>query len=227
MTNLSFNERINIIVEAFKNNDIAKYVIPGIMVLGLILLLLSKSKKKLGKILTIILSLGVIGTGIYFFSNPIMSFLDYLVEVVVNNILFPNLAVYISTILIIDFVLILSILSNKMSTFSKIINVFTFTLMQVLLFFIVQNVIINNINVYEVLSIYTNQELLVLVEANMLIFAAWLILQLIVKIVRAIPIKEKEVESTSFNNNVVIDFNEIEENFDELQEFVPIKKKRV
>ncbi len=232
MANLSLNERLEIIVDAIKNNDIAKYVIPAILVLGLILILFAKSKNKFSKILTIILSLGLIGTGIYFFANPILNFLDYLVEVVVNNILFPNIAVYISTILIVDLALIISILSNNMPSYMKRMNVLVFVLMQILLFFIVENVIKNQVDVYEMLSVYTNQELLVLIEGSMIIFALWVVLHLIIKIVRSIPVKEKMVVENKnvvneLNNKVVLDFNEISNDFDDFNEFVPIKKKRV
>lgn len=227
MTDLSFSERINVIIDAVKNNEIAKYVIPGILFLGLILLLFAKSKKKFGKILTIILSLGLIGTGIYFFANPILNFLDYLVEVIVNNILFPNIAVYISTILIIDLVLILSILSNKMPNYLKRVNILVFTLMQVLLFFIVENVIKNNVDVYEILSVYANQELLVLIETNMIIFALWIVFHLVSKIVRSIPVKNIQEKKQEINNKVVLDFTDILNDFDNEMEYVPIKKKRV
>jgi hypothetical protein len=226
MNNLPFIERINILFEAIKNNEITKYFIPGILVLGIVLLIFSRSKGKVLKVLSGILSFGIIGFSIYYFYNPIMSFLDYLVEVIINNILFPNLALYIITILIIDIALLISILSNKVSGFSKVINIITFILMHILLFFIVNNIIVNNVDVYEMLSIYTNQELLVLVETNMIIFGIWIILHSIYKITKLLTRDKVKEEKEDINNNLVVNYNEVMEE-PEFIEYVPIKKKRV
>lgn len=225
MNNLSFMERINIIFETIKNNEITKYFIPGILVLGLLLILFSKSKSKFLKVISGILSFGIIGFSIYYFYNPIMSFLDYLIEVVVNNILFPNLALYIVTIIVIDIALLSSILSNRLSSFSKIINILTFVLTHILLFFIINNIIKNNVDVYEILSIYTNQELLVLIEANMVIFGIWIILHGIHKLTKLLT-RNSNNEDKTISNNIVVDYNEVM-NEEEFIEYVPIKKKRV
>ncbi len=142
MTNLSLIERINIIVDAIKNNEMAKYFIPAIIFLSIVLIIFAKTKKKVFKIISFIVSISLIGLFIYNFRVTILSFFDYFIEVVVNNILFPNLAVYIITIIGIDLALIISLVSNKVSTLIKNINIVFFTLMQTFLFFIIQNVIV-------------------------------------------------------------------------------------
>ncbi len=231
MTNLSFLERINVLWEALKNNNISYYIIAGVIVLSIIMLILSRSKKKIIKIITCILFIGILGTFIGMYFNPIINFFDYLIEVVVNNLLFPNIAVYILSIFIIDMSLLVSLLSNKKNYSTKMVNILFFSIIQILLFLIIQNVIKNNVDVYEMLSIYTNQELLVLIESSMLIFVSWIIIRLIMQLAHLISHKnnksEEVIKKDNYNHNVVLDYNEIMQENGELIEYVPIKKKRV
>ena len=134
MANLSFIERINLFIETVKNNEISKFVIPGIVLISIILIFLSFGKHKVLKVLTSIIYLGIIGFGIYYFSNPLLSFLDYFIEIIVNNILFPNLAVFTFIIITINIALFISIISNRISKLAKCVNIIFFMLMQILLF---------------------------------------------------------------------------------------------
>jgi len=227
MANLSLIERINIIFDAIRNNEITKYFIPGMIVFMILLIIFAKSKKKFIKIISGVISIILIGLFIFYFRVTILSFFDYFIEVIVNNILFPNLALYMVTIIGIDIALIISLTSNRISNLVKNINILFFTLMQVFLFFIIENVITNNVNVYEMLSIYTNQELLVLVEGSMIIFSIWIILLLFIKVAKVLTRKEKkEIVNEKINNEIVINYND-EVNENEFIEYVPIKKKRV
>ena len=208
MINLSFMERIKTIFEVIKNNSLTVYLIPGIILFMIALIILACKSSKVTKIILSIFYVGIVGFMLYFFRNPILNFMDYLVEVIVNNILFPNIAVYTSTLIIVDLALIIALLSDKISKFVKTMNIICFTLMQFLLFFIVSNVIQNNIDVYEMLNVYTNSELLVLVETSMIIFAIWVLFLGLNKLAKVLSRKDKE-KIFKHRHQVVLDYNEI------------------
>ena len=237
MIQLSLIEQIKILISIIKNSKEIKYILPIIIGLGLVLIISCIINKKLIKALYIILYTIVISTLIYLYHEPLLKLVDYLIENIVNNLLFPNLAVYIFILLIVNIIIITTLLSSKIKLYIKNINITFFLLMQFLLFFIVNIIINNNINVYEKLTIYSNQNLLVLIEISMGIFLVWMLLLSIIKIINIlikkvennIQIKETINNEITYvetfeeynQNQVVIDYQEP----DEFIEYVPIKKK--
>lgn len=232
MINISFIDRVKEIFETIINASETKIVLPVLIGLIIILILSTKIKNKVVKIIYSLIFALTIGVLVYYFQKPILEFVDYLVENIVNNILFPNLAIFIAMVLVVDFVTIISIINGKTELYKKNINISCFSIIQLLLFFIVRNVINNNINVYEQLSIYTNQELLVLIEASMIVFVTWLVVRGIIRITNSLAknqvVVEDIKEESIYNNDMVLDINEVmDNNENEFMEYVPIKKKRV
>lgn len=237
MVSLSLIERLETIVSIIKNSQEAKFVIPIIALISILLILIGLIKKRFVKYLYVFFYLGALGVLGYFYHVPLLNMLDYLVENVVNNILFPNLAVYIFVLLVINIVILISILSNKVGRFVKSFNICSFSIMQILLFFIVKSIIDNKINVYEKLNVYTNEQLLVLIEFSMTVFVIWMILLMVIKLInKLVGLIERNKVNYSFTNlidimpinvispnQVVINY-ELDENM-ELIEYVPIKKK--
>ena len=237
MVSLSLIERLETIVSIIKNSQEAKFVIPIIALISILLILIGLIKKRFVKYLYVFFYLDALGVLGYFYHVPLLNMLDYLVENVVNNILFPNLAVYIFVLLVINIVILISILSNKVGRFVKSFNICSFSIMQILLFFIVKSIIDNKINVYEKLNVYTNEQLLVLIEFSMTVFVIWMILLMVIKLInKLVGLIERNKVNYSFTNlidimpinvispnQVVINY-ELDENM-ELIEYVPIKKK--
>lgn len=235
MIRLSLIERLETILEIIKNSNEAMYVIPIVAFVTLLLIILGLIKKRFVKYICAffyLVGLGVLG---YFYHEPILSMLDYLVENVVKNILFPNLAVYGFILLVINIIMLVSILSSKVSRLVKSFNIICFSIMQLSLFFIVKLIIENNIDVYEKLNVYTNQELLVLVEFSMAVFVLWMVILMVIKVINSLVnlVERKRVNYTFTTlvekkeivnpNQMVLNY-ELDENF-ELIEYVPIKKK--
>lgn len=230
MIRTSIMEKLNILLSIIKNCEEIKYIIP-IMIFVVLLLFLSCFKKnKIIKVLYMIVYLGIIGTLGYFFYPKLLEFLDYLIEVIVNNILFPNLALYTVILLIINFSVIKSIFSNKIKYYIKNINIICYSLISFLLFFIIKNIITNNINVYDELMVYANQELLTLIEFSMLIFVIWVLIHIIIGIVNYISMRVVKVEKVvlkednNIHNELVLEVEDIKEE-PVFIEYVPIKKK--
>ena len=222
MENMSLISKLETLWSILVNSQEIKYIIPIIIVIGIVSLIISNRHFRKGKWLYVaiyLISIGVIG---YFYSNKLVSLLDYLVENIVNNILFPNLALYIAMILVINIIVIVTILSKKVKLYIKNINIFSFSIMQVLLYLIVKNVVINKVDVYEKLSIYTNQELLVLIELSMIFFVVWTLVLILIRLVDILSSKPIKKQVRVYQPIVISNNDDIVQ--DELIEYVPIKK---
>lgn len=201
-----------------------KYIILGITI-GIILLFILANKfknKKITKVICIIIYVSIFGYLIYMYQGEILNLLDYLMDNLVRLLLFPNLAIYILVLVIVNIFIIKSTFSNKDSNFQKIINIIYFGLFNILFYLIVNNIITNQINVYEQLDIYTNQELLNLIVLNMKIFVIWLFTILIIKFINHISSK---VEIRKHANNY-LNLEQVDDNYG-LSKVKKVSKKKI
>ena len=199
MIRLSLMERLETILNIIKNSNETKYIVPIIVATALLLIGICMIKKRFVKYISVFLYIVGLGVLCYFYYEPILGILDYFIENIINNILFPNLAVYGFILLVINIIMIRSILSNKVKRLTKCFNIICFSIMQLSLFFIVKLIIENEIDVYEKLNLYTNQSLLVLIEFSMLIFVIWMALLMISKLINGIisVVEKRKVNFTS------------------------------
>lgn len=201
-----------------------KYIILGITI-GIILLFILANKfknKKITKVICIIIYVSIFGYLIYMYQGEILNLLDYLMDNLVRLLLFPNLAIYILVLVIVNIFIIKSTFSNKDSNFQKIINIIYFGLFNILFYLIVNNIITNQINVYEQLDIYTNQELLNLIVLNMKIFVIWLFTILIIKFINHISSK---VEIRKHANHY-LNLEQVDDNYG-LSKVKKVSKKKI
>lgn len=216
---MKLSEQLKTLIEIFKTDSSFLKILIGIIMIVVLVTSLLKMNKKFKKSIFIVSYIGVLASIIYTYSNKLLTLYDYLVEYIVSNILFPNLALYLLMLLIINIIVIKSVLSNKVKTYIKSINITGFGIMQIFLYFIVRNIIDNNINVYERLSVYTNSDLLVLINLSMQSFLIWMGVLLIIKLVDYLmTINENKVNNKVIDNNLVIEEEQI------LEEYIPIKK---
>ena len=250
MVRLSLMEQIEMFLSMVRNSNEAKYIIPIIILISILLIIGSIMKKKVIKVIYMFIYIAIIGIISYMFHEPLLKMFDYLIENIVNNILFPNVITYVVMLLITNIIVIKSILSNKTNSLTKSVNIINFSLINLLLFFIVKTIFDNNIDIYEKLNVYTNQDLLVLIELSMILFVIWIFILTFINIVskivnvienRKVIVKEKDVVVNNIplenviediipkkkeivNNNRLVLSYELDDN-NELIEYVPIKKK--
>ena len=218
----------NNILEQFKNvynifiSDKNILIIGIIAVLTLLILEIFSifNKKKITKILLAFSYLLIFGTLIYFYHNEILTFLDYLMDNIFIFIFFPNLAVYTLTLVIIN-ILMIRTMFYKSSKIIKTISVLFFVVFNIIFYLIINNVIKNNILVYEPLNVYTNSDLLSMVQISMYIFIIYLIIMLIYKVSTNI-IKSIKLPKVVENKDLVVEDNKYNSYID----VVPVKKKK-
>lgn len=114
------------------------------------------------------------------YNQTILNILDNLFDSVFMALFFPNITVYVITLGTINFSLIYSFIKSKINRKFKITNIISAIIMDLFLILIVGVVSSNDINVYEELTVYSNQYLLVLLELNMAVFTGWILIMLLI-----------------------------------------------
>ena len=237
---MSIIDKIKLIWNTIVNSKEIKYIIPFLgIVLVVVILSFFFNQVKYRKIYLLVYVFIITALMIVYF-NPISKLITHALDVVVNGLLFPNLALYMGIMLIVNIIIIVSVFNDNLSKFIKGINLSLFALMQLLMVFIIKNIVVNNIDITKRLSVDTNPQLLILVEASIFVFVLWLIFLLVIKLVNHLQeAKEENVEikniiyESSYKVKVLkknFDFNYLtlenneEINNDTLIEYVPIKK---
>jgi len=189
MTEYSFFERIGKIFEMiFSSSFFVALLI--IIVLTIVILVINKKTDNLfAKIMAglgyFLIALYIITRyGAYFFSLN-----DSFIDKVFSAMYFPNLITYICMLLISIFVLIICLLNKKYSFPFKIGNISCFSMIYFLLVLVLDTVKSNKIDVYDVKSIYSNETLMILLQASMYIFFIWMGILLINLVVNKITNK--------------------------------------
>ena len=236
---MSLFDKIKLIWNTIIDSRELKFIIPFlVIVLTVVILSFFFNQKKYRKIYLLVYVFILTALFIVYF-NPITKLITNALNVVVNGILYPHLSLYMGILLIVNIILIVTVFNDNLSKFIKGINLSFFALMQLLMVFIIKNIVVNNIDITKRLSVDTNIQLLVLVEASIFVFVLWLLFLLVVKLVDHIQeAKEENIEiknviyESSYKvkalnkkyafNNLTLE-NE-DNNYDSLIEYVPIKK---
>lgn len=174
MTEISFWDRIKTIFEmVFSSTFFISLFIIFILTI-IILVVNSKIKSKIPKYLSII---GYLIITIFVFvkyGSYVLSINDSVVEKFFSAMYFPNLVVYLSMLLITLLLLAINFINEKFSLVTKICNVFCFGLIWFFFVLVLDLVKSEGINVYEITEVYSNETLMILLQASMYVFFVWI-----------------------------------------------------
>lgn len=151
----------------------------GIVLLALYIIFTILNKKINKWIVILVWSVSLILL-VIIYRNVVVQLFDNLFNNIFMALYFPNLTVYLSIILISNFMFIYSIINKKITNSHRIVNIINAVIIDILMFFIIDIVSRNNINVYETLTVYSNSRLLVLLEITSAIFTTWLLVNLLI-----------------------------------------------
>ena len=194
MQNYSLFEKIGILFSIIKTSPlfIVSFII-GIILITMMFLDLKTTKKIREKLLIVIWISVMIFIGIRYL-NYLIKISDNLVEEIFTAIYFPNIAIYTIIIITVNIALIIGLLKKKMTTSYKVANVFTTVVIDFLFILILETIIKNKIDVYETLTVYSNKDLLTLIELSSGMYTAWLFVVALIRIVEKSMPEEKIVK---------------------------------
>ena len=183
MVQVNIFEQLQTLYNIFiKNPYVLTLSIISIITLLILGIANSLKNKRIVKIVFVIVYVLIFGILLYFYHDEIFKLLDYLMNNIFIFLFFPNLAVYILVLVIVNILLLKSTLSNSTTKFIKSLNALCFVLFNLIFSLIIYNIIDKKIDVYEQLSIYTNNNLLILIEISMKLFLVWILILLVSKI---------------------------------------------
>ena len=210
MTEISFLDRIKTIFEMIFSSTFFISLFIVLILTIIILIVNSKIKSKIPKYFSILAYLIIMIFVFVKYGSYVLSINDSVVEKFFSAMYFPNLVVYLSMLLITLLLLAINFIYDKFSSVTKICNSFCFGIIWFFFVLILDLVKNEEINVYEITEIYSNETLMILLQASMYVFFVWVGILLMNLAVRKISDKLDHKDSSKVST-VVVDTDQDEE----------------
>lgn len=195
MTYMTILEKMQILINNILNHKMVLVLAIALFIFTLfyIIKVINKKQYVLSMIMSFVVILGfTIGDNYSVLSNTFDKFMTTIFE----NVYFPSIYVYIASILIIFISLIISILNIKIRNIYRIINGIAFIFNGILLVLVLSIVSSSEIDVFSISSLYTDKNLLAILEISIVSFILWIVSLCVVYITNCLYIrftKEKKV----------------------------------
>lgn len=225
MTYLTILEKLKILLDILLDYKIILIVTILLIILTLLYLVKILNKKKY--ILSMILSFIVVFSISIISNYKILSTtFDNFTTIFFRGIYFPSIYLYITTLILLLVVFIMSILSIKLPKTYKVINTTAFIINNIFLAIILNIIAKNKIDIFSVNSLYTNTNLVVILELNMSMIIIWLLSLIVVYLTNIIcdRITLKKKSKIPTTNEIVVN-NIISEDNKKIEKPVLVKDK--
>ena len=178
MSYLSIAEKFKILFDRIFDFKFI-FIFLGVLVIATFLYLIKKiDNRKYIMIITLSLLL-ILGIDIVINYKELAEVFDNFMTIFFSNIYFPSVYVYVGTLLIVAIAFITSMFNKMLNKIYKIINGITFVMNNILLTIILNIIAKNKIDVFTPNELYTNINLVAVLEISIGLFVLW-ILSLIV-----------------------------------------------
>lgn len=178
MSYLSIVEKFKILFDMILDFKFI-FIFLGVLVIATFLYLIKKiDNRKYIMIITLSLLL-ILGIDIVINYKELAEVFDNFMTIFFSNIYFPSVYVYVGTLLIVAIAFITSMFNKMLNKIYKIINGITFVMNNILLAIILNIIAKNKIDVFTPNELYTNINLVAVLEISIGLFVLW-VLSLIV-----------------------------------------------
>ena len=178
MSYLSIVEKFKILFDMILDVKFI-FIFLGVLVIATFLYLIKKiDNRKYIMIITLSLLL-ILGIDIVINYKELAEVFDNFMTIFFSNIYFPSVYVYVGTLLIVAIAFITSMFNKILNKIYKIINGITFVMNNILLVIILNIIAKNKIDVFTPNELYTNINLVAVLEISIGLFVLW-VLSLIV-----------------------------------------------
>lgn len=185
-------DKINVLINIVSKEQFMVLMLILYLFLALILLLCNKLTKKSTKRVLTYWYVFMLTTIAFEYKDKLSGLLDYLVNNIIYELVFPNYLVFIIIFVITNIYIVDSIINKKSTLVYKIINILMYTITTFISFVLFNLITKNNINIYNELDIYTNSDIASLIELVMIIFSIWTIINILYKIIYKVYIENKK-----------------------------------
>lgn len=187
-------DKLQVLINIVTNEPFMLIMLILYLFLAVVLLYSSKLSKKKAKMVFISWYIFMITTISLEYKDKLLGLIDYLINNIIYEFVFPNYLVFIIIFVITNIYVINSIISKNSTKIYKVINITMYSLTSFISFILFYLITKNNINVYNELDVYTNKDITSLIELTMIIFIIWTIINIIYKLVYRVCLKDKDDE---------------------------------
>ncbi len=197
MDYMNIIEKLQIFMNLITNSELLMGTI--VLIALSILLFLNKqiNNKKLFRVVLLI-NIGSFLIMLFLNSEQLITIYNSIIDKIFMNFYFPSVEVYLFILLFMFVVLFVSIFNIKMKKSYKITNIIAFFSFFYLFLMLVNIIVTNNLNIFDINSIYTNKEAVAILELSTLVYVLWLITLLIISISNTVCVyilnKKKKVK---------------------------------
>ena len=205
MSYLSIAEKFKILFDMILDFKFI-FIFLGVLVIVTFLYLIKKiDNRKYIMIITLSLLL-ILGIDIVINYKELAEVFDNFMTIFFSNIYFPTVYVYVGTLLIVAIAFITSMFNKMLNKVYKIINGITFVMNNILLTIILNIIAKNKIDVFTPNELYTNINLVAVLEISIGLFGLWVLSLIVVYttsvICDRIGNKRREVVTCDTNSDV-------------------------
>lgn len=205
MSYLSIVEKFKILFDMILDVKFI-FIFLGVLVIATFLYLIKKiDNRKYIMIITLSLLL-ILGIDIVINYKELAEVFDNFMTIFFSNIYFPSVYVYVGTLLIVAIAFITSMFNKMLNKIYKIINGITFVMNNILLVIILNIIAKNKIDVFTPNELYTNINLVAVLEISIGLFVLWVLSLIVVYttsvICDRIGNKRRELVTCDINSDV-------------------------
>ena len=205
MSYLSIVEKFKILFDMILDVKFI-FIFLGVLVIVTFLYLIKKiDNRKYIMIITLSLLL-ILGIDIVINYKELAEVFDNFMTIFFSNIYFPSVYVYVGTLLIVAIAFITSMFNKMLNKIYKIINGITFVMNNILLVIILNIIAKNKIDVFTPNELYTNINLVAVLEISIGLFVLWVLSLIVVYttsvICDRIGNKRRELVTCDINSDV-------------------------
>lgn len=229
MTYLSIIEKLRILLDMLLD---FKFILIFVILLLILTFLYAIRRISGKKYALMMLSTFILLFAISIISNykVLANTFDNFTTIFFGNIYFPSIYVYIGVLVICFITFITSILNTMLKKIYKIINSIMFVCNNILLIIVLNIIAKNKIDIFSVSSLYTNNNLVAILEISMNLFILWVLSLIIVYttncICDRIVVKKHVVVDNNVSSTLEV-FNDINEDINVNNDSINVSKDEV
>ena len=216
MVEYSLFDKIKTVFNLITDSPLFLVLLFGILLMIVDVLYISK-KDKTTKILYLIVSLILVIFFMHSYLESLLSIFDTIAKNVVAIIYFPTVLEYVLMLIASITILIISIVSRKMKKTIKAVNAIVLITNTFLFFLILDQISKSNVDLSNKISIYTNTNLMMLLELSIIIFVVWIIGLVLYKTIKVLSPKTKQEEEVNLKVKNFYNPPNLPTSFEELQ----------
>lgn len=174
MMKTSIIDKLNIIFELTKSSNIFIAVIAFLLFIVVVAITNNKKNESTTKKIYLCIYAFIILAILITYYSSFGKMFDYLMNNLFIAIYFPNLAIYLVALIVVNIIFLVSVFKQDISKIIKNLNAIVFAIMNYLLALILNIIHTNKLDVFTQTSVYGNKEAQALIELSSTIFLIWI-----------------------------------------------------